>query len=705
MHVRLNSRFRNSCVLRTIRGSMPLLASMAACSAQAGAPTDESVGSTSEAVCSGSSTRDIDADTAYPAVGWLVSDEGACSATLIARQVVLTSAHCMTKVANGNRTKADWLAKKPTVQFWPDGVNAPDATSYVSVIDDLEVAPSGFLKSGACAQPFSAQQVSGDDIALLHLKTAITDITPERVITSLADNINDSSRATWPYGAHVTLEDSATSQGASFQSARPLVSVAGWGRANGPGGRRRAGTMQLSGQGTAWDQGCRQEYACASPTIFPYPEAKCSLTGVFGGSTTFSGGAFSGRNLRLERTQTSPGANNPFDGPFMAPGDSGSPAIVPGAVVPLDYGSRYIMGTLSRSIQWCPADNGAYPAEYSATFAPENGAFIEQTQAYWASAEYARRGAASWSNVDGTIGGGCHSDAAVTSMSKGSLDAFAIGLDDALWHWNTRSSAWERLQFRVGTPLRVGGHPSATSWGPNRIDVMALGTDGGVKHTYFNLRGWHEWEDLGAPSVGVLAGTSPSAASYAGGLFNQAGNVVDVYVTGNDHAVYHRAWMNGWTAWQLVDIPTFTSFSPAAIATAPDRIELFVVGGDGGLYGTSFNYAEGNVGTGWQSEAGGRGWFPIGGFINSDPAAVSWAPGRVDVFGRTPNGDVWQRTRDIDGWHGWTDLQGSSSTFGAPAVASWSPGHIDLITCGSGRSVARMQFNFDRGPFVVSPNR
>ena len=63
----------------------------------------------------------------------------------------------------------------------------------------------------------------------------------------------------------------------------------------------------------------------------------------------------------------------------------------------------------------------------------------------------------------------------VVSWGPNRLDVFAQGTDDALWHrwWDgTRWGGWESLGGSIV------GQPEAVCWGPNRIDVFALGPGG-----------------------------------------------------------------------------------------------------------------------------------------------------------------------------------------------------------------------------------
>jgi hypothetical protein len=60
----------------------------------------------------------------------------------------------------------------------------------------------------------------------------------------------------------------------------------------------------------------------------------------------------------------------------------------------------------------------------------------------------------------------------VLGSGVGRLDLFGIGVDNALWHKAFDSNGWHNWQ-PIGGVLTSA--PSAVSWAPNRIDVIARG--------------------------------------------------------------------------------------------------------------------------------------------------------------------------------------------------------------------------------------
>jgi hypothetical protein len=154
------------------------------------------------------------------------------------------------------------------------------------------------------------------------------------------------------------------------------------------------------------------------------------------------------------------------------------------------------------------------------------------------------------------------------------LDVFVRGKDDAIWdaYWDgTRWNAWQSLGPDIVS------NPAAVANGPNPIDLFGIGTDGNVWHKYYTSGTWSNWaSEIGAPPPGIAPGSSPSAATWGG-------NRLDVFVRGNDDAIWH-SWWDGvsWSAWQSLG-PTIIS-DPTAVGAGPNIFDLFGIGTDGNVW-------------------------------------------------------------------------------------------------------------------------
>jgi hypothetical protein len=128
--------------------------------------------------------------------------------------------------------------------------------------------------------------------------------------------------------------------------------------------------------------------------------------------------------------------------------------------------------------------------------------------------------------------------------------------------------------------------------------------------------------------------------------------------------------------------PVATGFRPdGVLASSPATVNLanvgpmaFVLGTDGGLWYSTQSVGWRGLGT------------PPGLAILGDPSAVSWGPGRVDVFVQGSDHKLWQRFSTCGGcsWSSWMQPVGNDGMLGSsPAVTSWGPGRIDIIVQGT----------------------
>jgi hypothetical protein len=209
----------------------------------------------------------------------------------------------------------------------------------------------------------------------------------------------------------------------------------------------------------------------------------------------------------------------------------------------------------------------------------------------------------------------------------------------------------------------IGG-PDASSWGATRADVFVRGNDNALWHRSWNGTSWAAWESLG----GIIS-ADPGAVSWAA-------NRIDVFVRGTDNSLWHRI-SDGttWTPWQ--NLGGGLTSGPDAASWAANQLSVFVRGTDSGLWVDSWN------GTTWT-------WTSLGGVLTSDPGAVSSTANRVDVFVRGTDNGLWQ-----DSWNGtswtWTSLGGGLTS--GPDAASCAAGHLDVFVTGTDGGLWQRGYN------------
>ena len=86
---------------------------------------------------------------------------------------------------------------------------------------------------------------------------------------------------------------------------------------------------------------------------------------------------------------------------------------------------------------------------------------------------------------------------------------------------------------------RSPGHPAATAWGVDELQVFAVFTDGQLWNRYWDGVSWHDWEPMGGelvgPAGGIVVGRRPDRRVRRG----------------RDGLVWHR-WWDGtrWVEWE-----------------------------------------------------------------------------------------------------------------------------------------------------------
>jgi hypothetical protein len=275
-----------------------------------------------------------------------------------------------------------------------------------------------------------------------------------------------------------------------------------------------------------------------------------------------------------------------------------------------------------------------------------------------------------------SLGGELLSGPAACSGSAGRLDVFVRGPFDLLWQKTYTGGAWNEWHGFLGTSLSSG--PAAVTWGLDRIDVIWRGTDWNGYWMYWNGSSWS------TPTVflGPMSPGSPTVASWGPGR-------LDVFTcrhTAPGEGLYW-AYYNGvsWTGWYDLGHPAgvLLDSDPAAVSWGPDRIDVFARGDDSHLWHKCWN------GTSW------TGWDDLGGALASGPAAASRALWHLDVFALGPGGRVWQRSYDLldGGWADWAPLSGTTTFDSDPDAASWNSERIDVFVRGTDKALWHKWWN------------
>jgi hypothetical protein len=235
--------------------------------------------------------------------------------------------------------------------------------------------------------------------------------------------------------------------------------------------------------------------------------------------------------------------------------------------------------------------------------------------------------------------------------------------------------------------------PAITSWGVDQLDIFAPWSDETISHNSWNGTAWTGWAQQQPPAT---TNYKPTAVDYAP-------NHIDLFVTLAENTdgtgnVYQQTCDSGACgAWRELTPGVLTS-GPAATSWGPGRLDVFGRGTDGLLYhnwsvdGVNWNF--------WEA--------PLGIAIKNAPAAVGWGAGsagsnQLTVFYLGPDDDQlhWLRYDEniaqVNPDAAWQDLGivgGNKGSFNsAPAVTSWNPNEFDVFGRWTDGTLRHSTFN------------
>ena len=219
------------------------------------------------------------------------------------------------------------------------------------------------------------------------------------------------------------------------------------------------------------------------------------------------------------------------------------------------------------------------------------------------------------------------------------------------------------------------------SYGTNRGWQPYSGSSPHTDHVHFSMSwdgayartSWYTTSPLPPMTIpgGNGVASSPDAAAVRGSAR------ADFVVKGTDGLVYLNTW-NGssWSGYRGLGAPTRSGIrgDPAVVSWAPGRLDVFVRGVDDKLW-QRFSTNGGDSWSGWSKPVGDQG------ILASGPDVAAWASNRIDVFVRGTDGQLYQRTWDGASWGGsWLARGGFLS--GDPTVVSWGTGRLDVFARG-----------------------
>jgi len=279
-----------------------------------------------------------------------------------------------------------------------------------------------------------------------------------------------------------------------------------------------------------------------------------------------------------------------------------------------------------------------------------------------------------WSHVN-NLGGTVTSNIAVANNLDGRLEVFVRGTDNSLFHrWQVVPNGDWSAYSPLGGILT--SDPTVTRNWDGRMEVFVRNTDKGVSHRWqvapnSNWSGWENFSD----TVGLVNSNIAAIAHNSGGGLN-------LFWVGPDNRLLWKRQTGANGAWQaprrlggpiITDDPVVAEFDGQR---SDARLVVFVRGTDQALW---YRYQIYPNSTTWSN------WISLGGKWLGKPAVAANWDGRLDLFVRDVNGNVyqtWQTQTDSAGsWSGWHPFGGVLSS--EPVLGTNRDGRLEVFGIGT----------------------
>jgi hypothetical protein len=170
------------------------------------------------------------------------------------------------------------------------------------------------------------------------------------------------------------------------------------------------------------------------------------------------------------------------------------------------------------------------------------------------------------------------------------------------------STKWVRFENLDGG---ISGAPSVAAWNGSREDIFVRGNDNALWHLYWQESvGWSQWESLG----GILVSTPLVVSSQE--------NWLDIFVLGGGNSFCWRGYHATWLEWICIQGNLTFESIPSAVVLGSKRVDAVGLASDDHVYHKSL------VDSSWSTN-----WDDLGGPLNGAPVVTSSAPNIGNIFG------------------------------------------------------------------------
>ncbi|HEX8126101.1 MAG TPA: serine hydrolase, partial [Allosphingosinicella sp.] len=241
------------------------------------------------------------------------------------------------------------------------------------------------------------------------------------------------------------------------------------------------------------------------------------------------------------------------------------------------------------------------------------------------------------------LGGQIKGAPAAVAPTADTIDIYVRGMDDRLWQkwwdgskWHPSDDGWT---VHDDGAFRLGSSPSVISRGAGFRDVYVRGQDGAVYHKFWDGSKWNGWFGLGGSIKGAPSAVGPTP------------DTIDIYAKGTDDRLWQKWWDGSkWgpsdSQWHPHDDGMILGSSPSVLAEGAGFRDLYARHPNGTV-----------IHKFWKNGTWSQ-WFGLGGSITGAPLALSVVPGFHEIYARGTDGRLWQKAWDGKAWipsdMGWT---------------------------------------------------
>jgi hypothetical protein len=273
------------------------------------------------------------------------------------------------------------------------------------------------------------------------------------------------------------------------------------------------------------------------------------------------------------------------------------------------------------------------------------------------------------------------------SVKPNCLDVYAVGDDNHLW-----TKWWDGTAWGLGPGILdwmdLGGElkcePAVASWGPDRVDLFALPLNGSgvLLHKCWSAQaGWwpsaEGWDPMWGPPVEIQTPV----------VVTRGPESLELVALGEDRHLWHKAFYSGtwlpspdrWT--QIANKPGLEMISTPACLPGAAGVTVYVTASDGTVWDVAWDAGNEHYLTDPL-------WLPKRGQFEGAPAVVSWGgKWNRDLFARSAANVPWHKycREDQSDWkpsyEDWDRLGGE--IIETPAAISWGPGRLDVFARGT----------------------